>query len=369
MVAGTRPEAIKLIPVYHALKRREMIVPVFISAGQHKQMLESVFKAFDFRPDVTLEVMTDGGSLAALMARLLLALVDVFAQGKFDAVIVQGDTSTAFAAALTAHYSRIPIAHVEAGLRTLDKWAPFPEETHRRMIGAFADYHFAATRQAVEALAAENVTSNILIVGNTVVDALLMMKTRVEHSVDRYDEQFRPLFGASKRYILLTAHRRENFGEGLANICEAVTRITDRYSELSIIFCVHLNPNVKDIVHSRLRNLERIHLIEPQPYDCMVYLMMSAWLILTNSGGLQEEAPSLNVPTLVMREKTERPEGMAAGCARLVGTNVDVIVSEVDRLWTDAASYKAMTEVPNPYGDGKASERIAEHIMDEFAVI
>lgn len=367
VVAGTRPEAIKLIPVYEALKRRAEVTPIFISAGQHKQMLASVFEAFDFQPDVSLDVMTENGSLATLMARLLTALQDVFALEKCDAVIVQGDTSTAFAAALAAHYARIPIAHVEAGLRTRDKWAPFPEETHRRMIGAFADYHFAATRQAVEALAAENVSTNVYIVGNTVVDALLMMRDRVAHSIVRYEEKFRALTGATKRYILLTAHRRENFGEGLENICEAVTRITYRYDDVSIIFCVHLNPNVKNIVESKLRNVDRIHLIEPQPYDSMVYLMMGAWLILTDSGGLQEEAPSLNVPILVMREKTERPEGIDAGCARLVGTDVDLILSEVDRLWTDAGVYKAMTEVPNPYGDGMAAERIADHVVQEMA--
>ena len=367
VVAGTRPEAIKLIPVYEALKRRPELTPVFVSAGQHKQMLASVFEAFDFAPDISLDVMTENSALATLMGRLLTALQEVFAQERFDAVIVQGDTSTAFAAGLAGHYARIPVAHVEAGLRTHDKWAPFPEETHRRMIGALADYHFAATSQAVDALTAENVTRNVYTVGNTVVDALLLMRDRVRRSLNIYSERFGALTGGSRRYILLTAHRRENFGEGLENICEAVPRITDRHKDVSFIFCVHLNPNVKTIVHSRLRNVERIHLIEPQPYDSMVYLMMGAWLILTDSGGLQEEAPSLNVPILVMREKTERPEGVDAGCARLVGTDVDLILSEVERLWTSPDAYKAMQDVPNPYGDGMAAQRIAGHMVQALA--
>lgn len=366
VVAGTRPEAIKLIPVYRALSKSEAIEATFIASGQHKQMLADVFAAFSFTADITLDVMTEGQSLSGLQARLLQALGGVFAKHQFDLVIVQGDTSTAFAAALSAHYSKIRVAHVEAGLRTLDKWAPFPEETHRRMIGAIADQHFAATEQAASALAAENVTSGVHIVGNTVIDALLSMKRNIEHAPKSYHDMFEPLTTQTDRYILLTTHRRENFGAGLERICEAVSEIARLHEGVTIIFCVHLNPNVKATVHARLMDQARIHLIEPQPYDRMVYLMMGAWLILTDSGGLQEEAPSLNVPLLVMREKTERPEGVEAGCARLVGTDKAYILSEVDRLMRDPDAHQTMAEVNNPYGDGNTSERIKDRVI-EFA--
>lgn len=364
VVAGTRPEAIKLIPVYQALSQVEGIDATFIATGQHKQMLADVFEAFAFSPDVLLDVMIDNQGLSTLMSRLLLSLAEVFANQPFHLVIVQGDTSTAFAAALAAHYAKIRVAHVEAGLRTLDKWAPFPEETHRRMIGAIADHHFAATQQAADALAAENISTGVHVVGNTVVDALLTMKHRIEAENMRYDAEFDGLRVGTRRYILLTTHRRENFGTGLAHICDAVAEIAQRYEDLAIIFCVHLNPNVKAVVHDRLAGKARIHLIEPQPYDRMVYLMMRAWLILTDSGGLQEEAPSLNVPLLVMRDRTERPEGITAGCARLVGTDRTTILLEVDRLMTDPEAYRIMAEVDNPYGDGKASKRIADLVAN-----
>lgn len=359
VIAGTRPEAIKLIPVHRALQRTEGIDATFVSAGQHREMLDDVLESFAVRADVKLATMTENQSMGEVLGRLVAEIGEVFARARYDLVLVQGDTSTTLAAALAAHYARVPVGHVEAGLRTHDRWAPFPEETHRRMVSAIADYHFAATRQAADALAAENISRGVHVVGNTVVDALLMMRQRVQSEIATYDAVLGELKEGVSKYILLTAHRRENFGAGLAQICDAAAALVDRYPDMAVVFCVHLNPNVREVVHARLGEKARIHLLPPQPYDRMVHLMMGAWLILTDSGGLQEEAPSCGVPLLVMREKTERPEGIEAGCARLVGTDTERVLSEVDRLVCDEAAYQAMATVRNPYGDGLASERIA----------
>jgi UDP-N-acetylglucosamine 2-epimerase (non-hydrolysing) len=304
--------------------------------------------------------MVQHDTLSDLFGRLMHGLQSEYSRGSYDVVVVQGDTSTALAAALAAHYNRIPIVHVEAGLRTGDKWAPFPEESHRRMIGAICDFHFAATQTAAQALACENLHKNVHVVGNTVIDALLMMKMRIEQRLPDYDALFADLGLTGRRYVLVTMHRRENFGKGMDDICKALRAISERYNDCAVIVSVHLNPTVREVVFCRLGDQANITLIEPQSYDRMVYLMMGAWVILTDSGGLQEEAPSLNVPVLVMREKTERPEGIVAGCARLVGTDTSRILSEIQTLWTDAAAYDAMRQAPNPYGDGQAGRRIAD---------
>lgn len=366
IVAGTRPEAIKLLPVLDAFRKNANLDGRLIASGQHKEMVRSVFDAFGAEPDVALDVMVPGASLSALFARLMSALQEEYDRGRYDLVVVQGDTSTALAAALAAHYSHIALVHIEAGLRTGDKWAPFPEESHRRMIGSLGDFHFAATSQAAAALAHEGIVQNVHVVGNTVVDALLMTRDRVQDSPSRYIEEFAPLDIFGKRYILVTMHRRESFGQGMENICEALRRISARYPECKIVLTVHLNPAVRATVFERLSARDNVLLIEPQSYDRMVWLMMGAWVILTDSGGLQEEAPSLDVPVLVMRDKTERHEGIAAGCARLVGTDTARIEAEITSLWSEPAAHLAMAKSVNPYGDGQASMRIADIIVESL---
>lgn len=360
IIVGTRPEAIKLLPVRTAFAQHPRITPTLIATGQHKEMLGSVFAAFNTAPDISLDVMVHHDSLSNLFGRLMQALQAQFQTGRYDVVVVQGDTSTTLAGALAAHYCRIPVVHVEAGLRTGDKWAPFPEESHRRMVGAVSDFHFAATRTAAKALTQENVTENVHVVGNTVIDALLMMKARIETRLPEYDEEFPALQDTTRRHVLVTMHRRENFGKGIEDICTALCRIAETYTDCGIIVSTHLNPAVRDVVLTRLGDVPNIQLIAPQTYDRMIYLMMKSWIVLTDSGGLQEEAPTLNVPVLVMRDKTERPEGVTAGCARLVGTDTSRIQAEFRSLWSDPAAYAAMRDAPNPYGDGTAARQIAE---------
>lgn len=360
IIVGTRPEAIKLIPVRAAFAQHPQITPTLIATGQHKEMLASVSSAFDTAPDISLDVMMQNDSLSNLFGRLMQALQAQYQARRYDLVVVQGDTSTALAGALAAHYCQIPVAHIEAGLRTGDKWAPFPEESHRRMIGAVSDFHFAATPMAADALAKENLTENVHVVGNTVIDALMMMKGRIESRLPEYDAAFPDFQNAERRHVLVTMHRRENFGKGMEDICAALRGIATTYPDCVIIVSMHLNPAVREVVLARLGNTSNIKLIEPQAYDRMIYLMMKSWIILTDSGGLQEEAPSMDVPVLVMRDKTERPEGVTAGCARLVGTDTARILAEFDALWSDSASYQAMRNAANPYGDGAAALRIAE---------
>jgi UDP-N-acetylglucosamine 2-epimerase (non-hydrolysing) len=360
IIAGTRPEAIKLLPVRAAFAQHPQITPTFIATGQHKEMLASVFTAFDTAPDISLDVMVHNDSLSNLFGRLMQALQIQYQTGGYDVVVVQGDTSTALAGALAAHYCQIPVVHVEAGLRTGDKWAPFPEESHRRMIGAVSDFHFAATPMAAQALAQENLTENVHIVGNTVIDALLMMKAQIARRLPKYDAAFPALQDTTRRNVLVTMHRRENFGQGMEDICTALRRIAETYPDCGVIVSTHLNPAVRDLVQARLGDTPNIQLIAPQTYDRMIYLIMKSWIILTDSGGLQEEAPSLNVPVLVMRDKTERPEGVTAGCARLVGTDTSRILAEFHSIWSDPAAYSAMCDAPNPYGDGTAAHQLAE---------
>ena len=362
-IFGTRPEAIKLAPVIKELERRN---DVFMSkvcvTAQHREMLDPFLQLFEIKPDWDLNIMQPNQSLFDLTAKALVKLKEVLEEEKPDLVLVQGDTTTTFTAALAAYYLKIKVGHVEAGLRTLDKYNPFPEELNRRLVGHIADLHFAPTKRAKDNLLSEGIPeSSIFVTGNTVVDALFMILAQTKSE----DYLPRALFHPDCKLILVTAHRRESFGEGIANICLALREIVERASDVEIVYPVHLNPNVREPVYRMLGGEERIRLIEPLDYISFVHLMKSSYLILTDSGGIQEEAPSLGKPVLVLRNTTERPEAVEAGAAKLVGTNPQRIVEETLRLLQDPLEYFRMANVPNPFGDGKASLRIAEILKQQ----
>ena len=370
---GTRPEAIKMAPVIRALERQADMQTVVVNTGQHDEMLRQVVELFDIRIDEQLNVMRPGQSLADLTARLLTKIDEALARLRPDLALVQGDTTTVFAAALACFYRGIPIGHVEAGLRTGDIWAPFPEEVNRSLASKMVTLHFAPTALARENLLKEGVTDEaISVTGNTVIDALHL-------EVDRQrDERVEGEIGVrldraigndwrQRRFVLITGHRRENFGEGFREICEALAELAERFDELLFVYPVHLNPNVLKPVNRHLGGRENIRLIEPQPYSEFVMLMRRCLLVLTDSGGVQEEAPGLAKPVLVMRKTTERPEGLASGTVRLVGVERERIAAEVGRLIMDREEYEQMANAVNPYGDGKASPRIVEAIGRHFA--
>jgi UDP-N-acetylglucosamine 2-epimerase (non-hydrolysing) len=330
--------------------------PAVLVTAQHREMLDQVLRVFDIKPDHDLDVMRPGQSLADVTVGVLRGVERVLRRARPDMVMVQGDTTSAFAAALAAFYERIPVGHVEAGLRTGDKYSPYPEEMNRRLVSSLADLHFAPTRAAKENLLGEGVPrGRIHVTGNTVVDALkAMRRSKVVLPMPVLD-------GIPKehRVILVTAHRRESFGSGFERICRALRTIVERNPDVAVVYPVHLNPNVRKPVRAILGGTPRVHLIEPMEYLSFVRLMERAYLILTDSGGIQEEAPAMGKPVLVMRDKTERPEAVAAGTARLVGTDADVIVSATERLLRSAAAYRKMARARNPFGDGRASSRIA----------
>jgi len=360
VVFGTRPEAIKLAPVVRTLAPR-MRVHVCITA-QHRQMLDQVLSLFELAPDYDLNIMRPGQSVSTLTSTILQSLGPVIERDGPDVVVVQGDTTTTFAAALAAFYLKVPVAHVEAGLRTGDKAHPFPEESNRRLTTHLADWHFAPTDGARNNLLDEGIAAErVFVVGNTGVDALFAALQRLDAgavTVPLPDSLSHAVEGS--RFILVTGHRRESFGPGFQQMCEAFRRIVERNPGVSIVYPVHLNPNVHGPVHAILGKVRGIHLTDPLDYVSFVYLMRKAELILTDSGGVQEEAPSLGKPVLVMREKTERPEGVQAGVARLVGTSSERIVSATEELLRDRAAYEAMARRQNPYGDGHAAARIAD---------
>ncbi|HXE76441.1 MAG TPA: UDP-N-acetylglucosamine 2-epimerase (non-hydrolyzing) [Candidatus Xenobia bacterium] len=362
-IFGTRPEAIKLAPVIKAMAARpqDFTSGVCVS-GQHRELLDPVLRLFDLRPDHDLAVMKPDQSLFYSTARILTDLEPVLVKERPDWVLVQGDTTTSFVASLAAFYLRIPVAHVEAGLRSRDLAQPFPEEANRRLADALATLHFAPTEGARQNLLAEGVPdSRIRVTGNTVIDALLDVAARP------YDYARGPLASLpldSRRVILVTAHRRESFGGPLRALCHAIRALAERYPDAHIVYPVHLNPNVQQPVRELLAGRSNISLHEPLDYEPFVHLMKRATLILTDSGGLQEEAPSLGVPVLVMREVTERPEGVAAGAARVVGTDTAAIVAAAAELLDSAAARARMSQVRNPYGDGKASARILEALLE-----
>ncbi|WP_290525576.1 UDP-N-acetylglucosamine 2-epimerase (non-hydrolyzing) [Alcanivorax sp.] len=358
VVIGTRPEAIKLLPVYKALQESSLLDPVLVSTGQHREMLLPLFELFGVEPDIDLSLMTKNQTLSSLTARLFLTLGDLFARENFFSVIVQGDTTTAFVGAVVGHYHQVKVCHVEAGLRTYNKWAPFPEECNRKMIGAVADLHFTPTATATNALREEAISDGVFEVGNTVVDSLLYVKSLLSESSDYFDSKYLDLLSSGERMILVTGHRRESFGEGLKNICFALKMLVARYEDIVLLYPVHLNPNVRSTVQEMLGDEPRIKLVDPVPYAEMVYLMGRSWLILTDSGGIQEEAPSLNIPVLVMRETTERQEGVDAGCAMLLGTTIEGIFEGVVNVIDSPTLYNSMVQSPSPYGDGLSSSRI-----------
>lgn len=364
-VFGTRPEAIKLCPVILHMKGRPADFEVRVAVtAQHRQMLDQVLSAFQVQPDYDLDLMTPGQTLASSASRMLAALEPVYRDAKPDIVYVQGDTTTTFCGALAAFYSRIPAGHIEAGLRTGDMAQPFPEEANRVLTGRLAALHFAATESAKLNLLRENVPpETIHVTGNSGIDAVLHVRDRLVSGELKAPELGFP--AAGKRLIVVTAHRRESFGEGFENICRALRKIASR-DDVEIVYPVHRNPNVMEPVLRNLGGLDNVHLIDPLDYVPFVDLMRRAYLLLTDSGGVQEEGPSLGKPILVMREKTERPEAVEAGTVRLVGTDEAKIAGEAIRLLDDADARESMARIHNPYGDGHASERIADGTLAYF---
>ena len=372
-VFGTRPEAIKMAPVIRELAGRpEIFSSTVCITAQHRQMLDPVLALFDIRPEYDLDIMQPGQDLFDVTSHVLLGMRDVLGRERPDIVLVQGDTTTTMASAMSAYYAGVTVGHVEAGLRTHDKHAPFPEEINRAIAGVLADLHFAPTAASRENLLREGIPDEtIFVTGNTVIDALLSVSDRIERDSGlrkSLDEAFSFLDGR-RRLILVTGHRRESFGEGFEQICLALADIARSDPGVEILYPVHMNPNVREPVNRLLgeRGNANIRLIEPVDYLPFVYLMKRAYLIITDSGGVQEEAPSLGKPVLVMRERTERPEAVAAGTARLVGTDRGRIFSETIRLLRDVDAYRTMTRRHNPYGDGRASGRIAD-VLKTFRV-
>ncbi|MGL0935912.1 non-hydrolyzing UDP-N-acetylglucosamine 2-epimerase [Vibrio vulnificus] len=364
-VFGTRPEAIKMAPLVHALAADERFEAKCCVTAQHREMLDQVLELFEITPDYDLNLMKAGQTLNEVTARILLELKPVLQEFKPDVVLVHGDTATTFAASLAAYYEQISVGHVEAGLRTGNIYSPWPEEANRKLTGALTTYHFAPTEISKQNLLQENYSEeNIFVTGNTVIDALLMVKEKIEQDADlkaTLAAQF-PYLDESKKLILVTGHRRESFGGGFERICEALAKTAKQHPEVQILYPMHLNPNVREPVNRILGSVENVLLIEPQQYLPFIYLMDRAHIILTDSGGIQEEAPSLGKPVLVMRDTTERPEAVAAGTVKLVGTDVEKIVSNLNTLLSDSEAYQAMSFAHNPYGDGKACQRILDSL-------
>lgn len=362
LVFGTRPEAIKMAPL--ALKLKEQMVDFEVKVcvtGQHRQMLDQVLELFNLTPDFDLNLMKPGQTLSDITSGVLKGLEQVFVEWTPDVVLVHGDTATTFAASLAAYYHKIAVGHVEAGLRTGDIYSPWPEEANRKLTGALTTYHFAPTQSSYNNLVKENIPPNsITITGNTVIDALLTVKSKVETDqeiINQFEQQF-DFLDSAKKLILVTGHRRENFGQGFLNICTALANIAKQHPDVQIVYPVHLNPNVQKPVNELLSGISNIHLIAPQDYLPFVYLMNRSYLILTDSGGIQEEAPSLGKPVLVMRDTTERPEAVEAGTVKLVGTDAALIQQSVIELLENSSLYQTMAAAHNPYGDGTACQQI-----------
>lgn len=365
-VFGTRPEAIKMAPVVEALAANPGIDAKVCVTAQHREMLDQVLALFGIKPDFDLNLMQPGQDLTDITNRVLTGLRDVFRTYRPDRILVHGDTSTTLAASLAAFYHKIPVGHVEAGLRTGDLHAPWPEEANRKVATVFTDMHFAPTEGSKENLLREGVPSNqIHVTGNTVIDALLEVAQRLDDEAElsaACKAKF-PFLDPSLRLVLVTGHRRESFGEGFQRICRGLAEIAKR-GDVQVVYPVHLNPNVRKPVNEILAGVDNVHLIEPQDYLPFVYLMKQSVMIITDSGGVQEEAPSLGKPVLVMREVTERPEAVKAGTVRLVGTDTQLLVKETNRLLDDANEYQRMSKAHNPYGDGLAAQRIMEALLE-----
>ena len=362
-IFGTRPEAIKMAPLVKELERREEIESKVCVTAQHREMLDQVLELFDIKPDFDLNIMQTRQTLTGITSKVLEGLEEVFENEKPDMILVHGDTTTTFAGGLAAFYQQIKVGHVEAGLRTFNKYFPFPEEMNRKLTGSLADLHFAPTKGSKDNLLREGIAeSDIYITGNTVIDA--MKHTVEENYVFENDELNNIDF--NKKVIMITAHRRENWGEGIENICIALNKIVEQNEEVELVYLVHLNPVVKDVVFERLGGNDRIHLLSPLDTKETHNLMNRSFMVMTDSGGLQEEAPHLGKPVLVLRDVTERPEAVAAGTVKLVGTDVDQIVNEANELLKNPEAYFEMSKSINPYGDGIASQRIVDAIFRYF---
>lgn len=369
LVFGTRPEAIKLAPIYRELKASANNYEVRVcSTGQHKEMLEQVTNFFDIKIDYDLKVMKPNQSLFRLTSEIIKKIEYVFDDFEPDLVFVQGDTTTAFCGSLASFYKKVPVAHIEAGLRSFDKYSPFPEEVNRLLVGHLADYHFAPTKKAKENLIREGIKKNVWIVGNTVIDALFLglkiidENKRLKNQIEKYFS----FIDNSKKVLLLTVHRRESFGEKIDNVLNAIKEVAVNRNDIQIVFPVHLNPNVRDKALTILKKIGNVKLIEPLSYPYLIYLMRKSKLVVTDSGGIQEEAPSLKKPVVVLRDVTERMEGVLAKNAILVGTDKHKIIDIVNKLLDDDNLYNSMTAQKNPYGDGRATKRIIKK-MEEIS--
>ena len=365
-IFGTRPEAIKMAPLVKELEKREEIESKVCVTAQHREMLDQVLALFDIKPEYDLNIMKTRQSLTGITTRVLEGLEEVFTEEKPDMILVHGDTTTTFAGGLAAFYQQIKVGHVEAGLRTFDKYFPFPEEMNRRLTGALADLHFSPTRSSKNNLLREGIDENIIkITGNTVIDAM-------EHTVeDNYvfeSDELNYIDFENKKVIMITAHRRENWGEGIDNICDALVNIVESNKDVELVYLVHLNPVVRDVVYSKLEGRERIHLLPPLDTKETHNLMNKCFMVMSDSGGLQEEAPHLGKPVLVLRDVTERPEAVEAGTVKLVGTDKEAIIKEANALINDEENYNRMSRAINPYGDGKASKRIVDSILNYFGI-
>ncbi|MGV3059031.1 non-hydrolyzing UDP-N-acetylglucosamine 2-epimerase [[Pasteurella] aerogenes] len=368
LVFGTRPEAIKMAPLALALKEQNFAFDTKVCVtGQHREMLDQVLELFHLKPDFDLNLMKSGQTLTDITCGVLHGLETIFSEWRPDIILVHGDTATTFSTSLAAYYHQIKIGHIEAGLRTGNLYSPWPEEGNRKLTGALADYHFAPTLSSKLNLLKENILdSKIWVTGNTVIDSLLLIKNRIETDVELVANlalQF-SFLDLNKKTILVTGHRRENFGQGFLNICTALANIAKKHADVQIVYPVHLNPNVQKPVKDILSGISNIYLIEPQEYLPFIYLMNISYLILTDSGGIQEEAPSLGKPVLVMRNTTERPEAVDAGTVKLVGTDSKLIESEVDKLLCNTMLYNEMSEAHNPYGDGSACNKIVKELLN-----
>lgn len=365
-IYGTRPEAIKMAPLVKEFqKNNKSFNTVVCLTGQHRQMLDQINEFFGIKGDFDLNLMKPNQTLFDVVSGCLLGLKDILNKENPDLIFVQGDTATVLAGALAAYFYKIPVAHLEAGLRSGDKYAPFPEEINRILTGHIADYHFAPTERAVNNLKIENIENNVFKVGNTVIDALHLGLDLIKKSgEDKYKEFFN-FIDFSKRVILVTGHRRENFGDGFEHMCRAISHLADN-NDIEIVYPMHMNPNVRQPVMKYLSNKKNVHLIEPLDYPYLIWLMEKCFFVLTDSGGIQEEAPALGKPVLVMRDVTERQEGVEAGTAKLVGTDFDVIIREASKLLNDKTEYSKMANAVNPYGDGTTSKQIVKIIKESL---
>lgn len=366
-VFGTRPEAIKMAPIVLELQKHpDAIEPVVAVTAQHREMLDQVLNLFKIKPDYDLNIMAAGQTLFDITTRAMMGLDKVLTEDKPDIVLVHGDTTTTFAGALAAYYHQTAVGHVEAGLRTHNKYSPFPEEMNRRLTGCIADLNFAPTSTSEANLLAENVPpESIFVTGNTVIDAL---HHTVRDDFDFQEESLKDVDFAHKRIILVTTHRRENLGEPMRHVYKALKQLTEEFDDVEVVFPVHKNPKVREVVNEELGGLAKVHLIDPLDYEPFANLMHRAHLILTDSGGVQEEAPALGKPVLVLRDTTERPEAVGAGTVKLIGTDRERVYEEAKKLLVDSAEYSRMAESVNPYGDGKAAARIIQAILYHYGL-